>query len=72
MRPSHDISAIEAIRQLALICADKAIAAYLNRNGMLTARGSRWGCMSITSLRNKRGIAVYSTERQNGNGLKGG
>ncbi len=59
---------VEAIRQLALICDDKAIAAYLNRNGMLTARGNRWGCMSITSLRNKRGIAVHSTERQRAEG----
>ncbi len=59
---------VETIRQLALICDDKAIAAYLNRNGMLTARGHRWGRMSITSLRNKRGIAVHSTERQQAEG----
>lgn len=55
---------IEAIRQLAYVCNDKTIAGYLSRNGVLTARGNRWSSMAVTSLRNKRGIAVYSPERQ--------
>lgn len=55
---------VEAIRNLALICRDKEIAGYLNRNGLLTARGNRWSSMAITSLRNKRGIAVYTPEQQ--------
>ena len=57
-------SIVEAIRQLALVCDDKDVAAYLNRNQLLTARGNRWCRMAVTSLRNKRGIAVHSEERQ--------
>ena len=59
---------VETIRQLALVCSDKAIAAYLTRNGFLTARGNRWSGMSVTSLRNNRGIAIHSTERQQTDG----
>lgn len=59
---------VDAIRHLALICRDKVIAGYLNRNGLLTARGNRWNAMAITSLRNKRGIAVHTPERQHADG----
>jgi len=59
---------VDAIAQLAHVCGDEAIAAYLNRNGILTARGNRWNRMSITSLRNKRGISVYSAEQQQAEG----
>ncbi len=52
------------MRQLALVCNDKAIAGFLSRNGILTARGNRWGRMSVTSLRTKQSIAVHSAERQ--------
>lgn len=61
-RTSNDV--VEAIRQLSLVCGDKAIAGYLSRNGILTARGNRWSRMSVVSLRNKREIAVHSPERQ--------
>jgi len=59
---------VDAIRNLALVCSDKGIAAYLNRNGLLTAHGNRWSRMAITSLRNKRGIAVHSPEQQQSDG----
>jgi hypothetical protein len=55
---------VDAVRELALVCDDKAIASYLNRNGTLTARGNRWCRMAIASLRSKRGIAAHSTDRQ--------
>jgi hypothetical protein len=59
---------VDAIRQLAFVCGDKAIAGHLNRNGILTARGNRWTTMAITSLRNKRGIDVHTVERQQAGG----
>jgi hypothetical protein len=59
---------VEAVRQLALVCGDRMIAAYLNRNGMLTARGHRWSRMAIASLRSKRGIATHSPEQQQSGG----
>jgi hypothetical protein len=62
--PRTDTDVVEAIRQLALICNDKIVAAVLNRNGLLTAHGHRWSRTAIVSLRNKRGIAVHSSERQ--------
>jgi len=55
---------VEAIRQLTRVCRDKVIAGYLNRNGLLRVRGSRWTTMSVTSLRNKRDITVYTPQRQ--------
>jgi DNA invertase Pin-like site-specific DNA recombinase len=66
--PRTDTDVVEAIRQLVLICDDKMVAAILNRNGLLTAHGHRWCRMAITSLRNKRGIAVHSPERQRADG----
>jgi DNA invertase Pin-like site-specific DNA recombinase len=57
-------STVEAVRQLAYICKDKAIAGYLNRNGILTAHGNRWSSMAVTSLRNKRKIPVCAPEEQ--------
>ncbi len=51
---------VDAIRELARICKDRLIAGYLTRNGLLTARGNRWSALAVTSLRNNRGIPVYS------------
>ncbi len=62
--PRTGTDIVEAIRQLALICDDKMVASILNRNGLVTVQGHRWCRMAITSLRNKRGIAVHSPERQ--------
>ena len=59
---------VSAVRQLAYVCSDKVIAGFLNRNGVLTARGNRWVRMSVTSLRTRRGIAVYSAEGQRADG----
>lgn len=59
---------VDAVRQLALVCDDKAIASYLNRNKLVTAQGNRWCRMAITSLRNKRDIAVHSSENQQSGG----
>lgn len=59
---------VEAVRALALICADTAIAGYLNRNGLRTGRGNRWTRERVTSLRNNRGITRYSAERRRAEG----
>lgn len=66
--PRTGTDIVDAIRQLVLICDDKTVAAVLNRNGVVTAHGHRWCRMAIASLRNKRGIAVYSRERQRDEG----
>jgi DNA invertase Pin-like site-specific DNA recombinase len=55
---------IDAIRALALICSDKHIASYLNRNKLRTGRGNRWTQQSVTSLRKYRNIDKYSPERK--------
>ena len=65
-RTSSDI--VEAVRQLAYLCTDKAIAGYLNRNGLKTAHGNRWSRMSVTSLRSKRQIPVHSPQAQRTDG----
>ena len=59
---------VDAVRHLARICDDKLIAAYLNRNGILTARGNRWSRMAVTSVRTYRGIPVYCPQRQQAEG----
>jgi DNA invertase Pin-like site-specific DNA recombinase len=66
--PRTDTDVVEAIRQLVLICDDKMVASVLNRNGLVTAHGNRWCRMAIASLRNKRGIAVHSLDRQRAEG----
>ena len=33
---------IDTVRDLSLICSDKIIAAFLDRNGLLTGRGNPW------------------------------
>lgn len=66
--PRTGTDVVEAIRQLVLICDDKMVASVLNRNGLVTANGHRWCRMAIASLRNKRGIAVHSPERQRAEG----
>jgi hypothetical protein len=62
--PHTSTDVVEAVRQLALICSDKVVAAVLNRNGLVTVHGHRWSGTAITSLRNKRGIPVHSSERR--------
>jgi hypothetical protein len=58
--------AIDAVRVLARICTDQAIAGFLNRNGMLTGRGNRWTQERVTALRSYHGIACYRADQRNG------
>lgn len=64
----HQASAelAETIRELALVCPDKMLAGYLNRNGIRTGFGNRWVQGNVTSFRCKRGIPVASTQVEKG------
>jgi hypothetical protein len=55
---SKDI--VAAVRSLARICDDTAIAGILNRNGLRTGRGNRWTRGRVTSLRCTNSIPVYT------------
>jgi hypothetical protein len=55
---SKDI--VAAVRGLARICDDAAIAGVLNRNGLRTGLGNRWTRGRVTSLRCKNNIPVCS------------
>ena len=59
---------VEAVRILVRTCSDDIIAGALNRNGWLTGRGNRWTRERVTSLRTKRGIAVYCPAVQQAEG----
>lgn len=50
---------VEAIRDLALILKDDAIAGMLTRNGLKTGNGNRWTRERVTSLRSNYAIPVY-------------
>ena len=56
--------AIEAVRALARICTDQSIAAFLNRNGILTGRGNRWSQERVTALRSHHGIVCYRPDQR--------
>lgn len=56
-RTATDI--IEAVRVLARVAPDKAIAGFLNRNNLKTGRGNRWTQERITSLRSYHQIPRY-------------
>jgi DNA invertase Pin-like site-specific DNA recombinase len=60
--------AIDAVRQLALICPDLLIASVLNRNDLRTGRGNFWTQERVTSLRSHHQIPVYSSERRTAEG----
>src|SRR5207253_6460319 len=59
---SKDI--VAAVRSLARICNDTAIAGVLNRNGLRTGRGNRWTRERVTSLRCKNNIPVLAAEER--------
>lgn len=59
-RTSTDI--IEAVRILARVSSDKAIAGFLNRNGLKTGRGNRWTKERIISMRNYHQIPCHCPE----------
>lgn len=50
---------VAAVRSLARVCDDTAIAGILNRNGLRTGRGNRCACGRVTSLRCTNCIPVY-------------
>src|SRR5262249_34836018 len=64
--PSKDV--VQAVRTLAPICSDDAIAGLLNRNGLRTGRGNRWTRQRIISLRNWNHIPCSSGERRRAEG----
>jgi len=51
---------VAAVRSLARVCDDTAIAGALNRNGLRTGRGNRWTRGRVTSLRCHHSIPVHS------------
>jgi DNA invertase Pin-like site-specific DNA recombinase len=55
---------IDTVRDLSLICSDKIIAAFLNRNGLLTGRGNRWTRDHVTALRSYHQIPCHSADAQ--------
>jgi DNA invertase Pin-like site-specific DNA recombinase len=59
-RTTTDI--IDAVRILARVCTDKAIAGFLNRNGLQTGRGNRWTQERVTSLRGYHKIPRHCPE----------
>lgn len=56
--------ALEAVRILARVCPDEAIAGFLNRNNLPTGRGNRWIKERVTALRSYHGIPCHNAERQ--------
>ena len=59
---------VEAVRLLARICNDKAIAGWLTRSGLRTGKGNCWTRQRVTSLRKTNHIPVYSADRQEAEG----
>jgi hypothetical protein len=55
---------IDTVRDLSLLCSDKMIAAFLNRNGLLTGRGNRWTRDHVTALRSYHQIPCHSADAQ--------
>jgi DNA invertase Pin-like site-specific DNA recombinase len=55
---------VDAIRVLALVCADEHIALFLNRSGQRTGMGNPWSKGRVTSLRKRHGIPAHSKKRQ--------
>ena len=59
---------IAAVRLLARVLSDEMIAAFLNKNGLLTGRGNRWTKERVTSLRSYHQIACFSRENKKSEG----
>jgi hypothetical protein len=57
-----DTDIIQAVRILAKVCPDKAIAGFLNRNDLKTGRGNRWTQERITSLRQYHKIPCHEPQ----------
>lgn len=58
-RNSTPLETVEAIRQLALVASDVAIAGVLNRNGLRTGNGNRWTQGAVCTLRSYRKIPIF-------------
>src|SRR3954449_12810524 len=56
--PPADV--VEAVRGLALIMKDDAIAGFLTRDGLTTGNGNRWTRERVTSLRSHHKIPVHA------------
>ncbi len=59
-RMQTSAEAVEAIRVLARVCTDDAIARALNASGIKTPRDNLWTRELVRSFRSKHHIAVYS------------
>ena len=59
-RNSTSPDIVEAVRDLALIMKDDAIAGVLNRSGLRTGNNNRWTRERVTSLRSHHRIPVYA------------
>ena len=59
---------IEAVRKMTLVCDDKAIARWLSRAGLLTARGNRWSRELVASLRHTHNIPRHDPDRRRAEG----
>jgi DNA invertase Pin-like site-specific DNA recombinase len=62
---------VDAVRALARICDDAAIAAWLTRSGVRTPGGHCWTRQDVTGLRHRHDIAVYDGARANDEGWMG-
>lgn len=61
-RTSLDI--VEAVRALAQVSNDQAIAGFLNRNELKTGRGNRWTKERVISLRSYHQIPLHCPQRK--------
>lgn len=52
----------QAIRELALVCDDRSIAAWLNKAELTTGRGDQWRKVLVASFRSSRAIPAFSPE----------
>lgn len=63
-RRAIDPSAIERLRELALICNDKAIARILNMNGIRTGPGNPWTEARVRAYRHRHEIPAFDPSRE--------
>jgi DNA invertase Pin-like site-specific DNA recombinase len=62
------VNIIEAVRNLARLCSDDRIAAWLTRNGLQTSGGNCWTRQHVTGLRHRHDIPVYQSHHQDAEG----
>jgi DNA invertase Pin-like site-specific DNA recombinase len=62
------VNVIEAVRNLARVCSDDRIAAWLTRNGLRTSGGNCWTRQYVTGLRHRHDIPVYQAQHQEAEG----